>query len=326
MALLFAATVASAAVDGTVVNKTTGKPQPGATVMLMKIGAGGMQPVGSVKADAQGKFHFDENLDAPHLAQASFSGVTYNRMLQPGMPAGNLEIEVYNAAKKAPDAKLAQHIVFLEPGNGQLAVNESYFFTNTGNVTLHDPDSGSFRLVLPDGVDARVMATAPQGMPIQRAAEKTSQKSVHKVDFPIKPGETRFDVSYTVPFSGTGSFSGKLLYKDAETRVAVPPGVNLKGDGLIALGQEPSTNAPIFGIKAAEYKFDIEGTGSLQASQEAGGGDDGPQIVQILPRIYDNVLLVVIPALVALGLGFALLYRKGLARETAVPAGGKRRG
>ena len=53
--LLLLPIVASAAVDGVVVNRTTGKPQPGATVTLIRLG-NAMNTVGSVTTDAQGRF------------------------------------------------------------------------------------------------------------------------------------------------------------------------------------------------------------------------------------------------------------------------------
>ena len=43
------ASIATAAVDGTVTNRTTGKPQPGATVTLYKLGQNGLESVESVK-------------------------------------------------------------------------------------------------------------------------------------------------------------------------------------------------------------------------------------------------------------------------------------
>ena len=44
--------LAAAEVTGTVVNRTTGEPQAGATVTLYKFGQGGMEPVASTKTDA----------------------------------------------------------------------------------------------------------------------------------------------------------------------------------------------------------------------------------------------------------------------------------
>ncbi|MDZ4798810.1 MAG: hypothetical protein SGI92_11660 [Bryobacteraceae bacterium] len=51
---LLLAAVALGAVEGTVQNMTTGKPQAGATVTLVELGAG-MKSEGAVKTDAQGK-------------------------------------------------------------------------------------------------------------------------------------------------------------------------------------------------------------------------------------------------------------------------------
>ena len=55
-ALFLLAASAFGAVDGTVTNKTVGKPQAGATVTLFKLGGAGMEAVESVKSDASGKY------------------------------------------------------------------------------------------------------------------------------------------------------------------------------------------------------------------------------------------------------------------------------
>src|SRR5436190_23369185 len=81
--LAICAQLASAAVDGTVTNRTTGKPQPGATVTLYKLGQNGLESIESVKSDAAGKFRIDQNLKGPRLLQSAYDGVTYNHMLPP---------------------------------------------------------------------------------------------------------------------------------------------------------------------------------------------------------------------------------------------------
>ena len=85
IALLYAS-AASAAVDGVVMNRTTDKPQPGATVTLYKLGQNGLESVESVKSDAAGKFRIDQNLQGPRLVQTAYDGVTYNHMLPPNAP------------------------------------------------------------------------------------------------------------------------------------------------------------------------------------------------------------------------------------------------
>ena len=91
-ALLLFAPLAHAAIDGTVVNGTTGKPQPGSTVTLFQTTQQGPQNLGSVKTDAAGKFAFAQDVQpgvggGPLLIQAVYAGVQYNFTITPGQPA-----------------------------------------------------------------------------------------------------------------------------------------------------------------------------------------------------------------------------------------------
>jgi hypothetical protein len=239
--------MAQGAVDGTVMNRTTAKPQPDATVTLYRLGEAGMDSLESVKSDAMGAFHIDRTPQGPHLIQIAYDGVTYNHMLSPGSPATGLTLEVFNSSTRRGSAKVVQHMVLLEPVDNQLHVSENVIFQNDGRLAYNDPDNGTLRIFLPEeaGGQARVMARAPNGMPIQRAAQKTNRPEVYKIDFPIKPGETRFDVSYVLPFSSPSVFSGRALHGDAPIRLIAPAGVSLAGEGLESLGQEPHTQAKL---------------------------------------------------------------------------------
>jgi hypothetical protein len=155
-----------------------------------------------------------------------------------------------------------------------------------------------------------VTVTGPQGMPLQREA-KTREAGAYSVDFPIRPGETRFDVRYNMPFTPPGVFAGKTFYHDVTTRFAVPSGVTLTGDDLKSLGQEPTTQAAIFETNAASFKLNLEGSGSLQTAAAATEEDSGPQIEQILPPVYERAEWIIAAALVALACGFVMLYRRG---------------
>lgn len=315
---------ALAAVDGRVVNRTTGKPQPGATVTLYAVGgSSGMQALGSARSDAQGKFSINQPAEGTHLLQTAFEGVSYSHMLSPGTPSTGLELEVFNASRQPGQVKLDQHILVLEPSGQRLSVSESFFFTNAGKVTYNDPDGGTLRFVLPEKAEGepRVTAQAPRGVPVPRSAEKTGEPNVYKVNFPVKPGETRFDISYSLPFTDPGVFSGQLLYKGAMTKVAAPSGVTVKADGLEALGPEPSTNASLYTVKGDSYSLELQGSGALRSSEPA-GDDAGPAIEQILPRVYENLPWILGPTLLILALGFVLLYR----RPAPAPVKDNRRG
>jgi len=193
-----------------------------------------------------------------------------------------------------------------------MTVQETYLFNNTGKTAWNDPDNGELRFYLPAGAEgkAQVTATAPGGMGIPAALVKTSSPNILGVDFAIKPGETRFDVSYSVPYTAGAPFEGKIVTKDENTYLIVPNGVNIAGDGLNDLGQEPKTQAHLFGFSGAAYKIQLTGNAAPSASAgDADAGSDRPQLEQILPRIYDQKIPILAIALGILALGFALLYR-----------------
>ena len=64
------------------------------------------------------------------------------------------------------------------------------------------------------------------------------------MDFAVKPGETRFDLNYTVPYTEGASYQGKIVTKDENTYLIAPNGVTLKGDELNDLGHEPQHPGP----------------------------------------------------------------------------------
>jgi hypothetical protein len=219
-------------------------------------------------------------------------------------------VEVYNSSKQPGAAKVAQHMILVEPARGQLVVSESYIFRNAGKVTYDDPAGGTLKFFLPPATNGAVQvnATAPQSMPVPQAADKTSAPNVYKVGFPIKPGETRIDVNYVLPFTQPGTFEGKVLYKGGPTRLVAPSGVNVKGDGVKSLGQEPRTQATIYDVNGNDFKVEISGAGSLRQA-EASEDSGGSTIEEIPPRVYGNMKWILVLAFSILALGFALLYR-----------------
>jgi hypothetical protein len=303
-------------IDGTVVNRTTGKPQPGAGVLLTSMGQGGMSQLGAARAGADGKFRVEAAAEGAVLMQVTHAGVTYSQMLMPGAPTSGIEAVVYESSAKPDAAMVIEHVVMLQPGTGQVTVNETVILRNTGKVTYNNPVNGTLRLYVPGQAkdEVRVMARAPQGMPVPRQALKTSQPNVYKVDFPIKPGETSIDLAYTAPLAAPPVFAGKVLHAGSLLRLVVPTGVTLSGAGIARVGEEPQTKAQIYSATGPDYRVRIEGSGQLQAAAPAPAAqeeeDSGPPITQILPPAYDKMYWTLGLAGAILLLGFAMLYRR----------------
>ncbi|HTS31961.1 MAG TPA: hypothetical protein VMH81_39090 [Bryobacteraceae bacterium] len=304
-----------AAVTGTVINRTTGKPQAGATVGFNKLGQNGIELIDQAKSDANGKFVINQEVSGPpHLLRTAYDGVTYNHMLPPGSPTTDLTIDVYNSSKDPGRAKVTKHMLLFEPSGGQMTVNETYLYTNDGKVAWNDSDGGTLHFFAPN-VTGRVTAnaTAPGGMPIPAPVNKTSKSDIYAVDFSVKPGETRFDLTYTVPYTEGAPYKGKILTQDGDTYLIAPNGITLQGDGLKDMGTEPRTQAHIFGLNGTSYQIQLTGTEAAAPADASGGGDQaesgGPQIEQILPRVNRMTVGILSLALGILALGFTLLYR-----------------
>lgn len=317
LAALLLAAALHAAVDGTVVNGTTGKPQGGATVTLFKLDQNGPNAIETIKAGPDGSFKFAQDLQGPHLLQAVHDGMVFNRMLPPGQPTSGIAISVYSASADPGKAKVTTHMILLEPNSSELSVNESIIFQNEGNTAYYDTARGTLRVAIPDSAagKVRVMVSGPNSMPIERALEKTKAAGVYTVDFPVKPGETRFDLTYALPLTSPAKFDGKILH-DGPVRVVAPNGVTLTGD-VKQLGTEPQTQAGVFEVSAKSFSIGIEGTGSLRAAQgsvENEEEDGGSGLQQIRPRVYVRFKEILALCLVALAAGFVLLYRKGAAK------------
>ncbi len=311
-ALLLTCSPAFTAIDGKVINQTLGKPQAGATVTLYKLGQAGPEQIESVKSGADGSFHITQDAAGPRLVQAAYGDATYNHILPPGSASNNVTVEVYESSKKPGAAKVDQHVVVFEPVRGELMVNEWYIFRNDSKITYNDVEGGTLHFYLPPAANGAVQVngTAPQGMPVPQAAEKTSVANVYKVGFAIKPGETRIDVNYHIPFKAPGVFEGKIIEKNAATRLVAPNGVTLKGDDIVPLGQEPRTKAGIYDVKRADFKIEIAGAGTLQGEDSSGedsGG--GATYEQIPPKVYGNMKWILALAFTILALGFTLLLR-----------------
>jgi hypothetical protein len=131
------------------------------------------------------------------------------------------------------------------------------------------------------------------------------------VNFPVKPGETRFDLSYSFPYTSGDPYAGKVPTKDDNTYLIAPNGVTLTGEKLTDLGAEPRTQAHIYGLSATSYKIQL--TGAAAAAEPAGGAgessDSGPKVEQIMPRVNSQTKVILALAFGILALGFVLLYR-----------------
>ena len=317
LAFVFIPAALFAAIEGTVINGTTGKPEPSVKVSLVQPGAGGMQAIASSTSDASGKFSIDHELPPPPaLLQADYKGVQYTQIQPPGRPTTGIQFQVYDSAAKPPQGMQMAHLIMIEPSPTSLEISETFLIRNESNTTFQDSSNGTAQFYPPQaaGDKVSVSVTPPTQMTINRSAVKAAKPGSFKIDYPVRPGETRYDMHYTLPASE--SFTGKVIEGERPTTIVTPLSVRLSGDGIKEMGVEQEVQARLYQVTASSYTIKIEGTGTIRERQgKADPAEDTgqPKTEEILAKVYDKMYWVLGLTFGILALGGTLLFRKGAA-------------
>jgi hypothetical protein len=287
IACLWALTGAAFAqnITGTVTNGTTGKPSSGDEVTLLSLSQG-MQEVGSSKTDAQGKFSLAAPADqgVPHMVRVTHNGVNYFPQGGPLMPgATTAQITVYDTAKKIDGLSQTVEVDRFE-AQGDTVQGIALFAVRNESKPPRTLDADqTFEFVLPSGATLdQGMARSPGGQPLNMSPTETTTKGRYAYSFPLKPGETQFQVSYHMPYKGEASFSPKPLGDVQHFVVMTPPGMSFAPKDKQRYQSMPdNSGASVMVATNAkpgdDLSFTLTGTGQFPAEgqQAAGGGDQG---------------------------------------------------
>jgi hypothetical protein len=276
-------------ITGTVTNATTGKPSAGDEVTLLSLSQG-MQEVASTKSDASGRFSFAAPADAnaPHMVRATHDGVNYFPQGGPLMPGSTTAaLTVYDSARKLDGLNQTVEVDRYQTDSKQLQGITLYAMRNQSQPprTLAD-DKRTFEIVLPDGAEVEsAQAKGPGGQPIAVELSPTSQKNHYSFNYPLRPGETQFQVSYHMPYNREASISPKPLGEIQHFVVMTPKGMTFTPKNPQQFQSMPDeTGAAIMVVTnvkpGQDLSFRIAGTGIFQAegqqsAQGAQGGEAG---------------------------------------------------
>jgi hypothetical protein len=287
LGLLAAGVLAQAAsVTGTVIDKTTGKPAAGDVVVLVDVQAG-MKEAARATTDAKGHYQVSEPGSGPYLVRVTHQGAGY--FIAAPQDSGPGNITVYDVAAKVDGVSIEDDVLDVESENGQLDVAEQYVVHNTSSPQLTQFSANSFEFVLPTGaVLDGAEATRPSGLPTNAIPQPLSQKGHYTFNVPIQPDEgdrqTLFTVHYHLPYSGTYTFSSKLLMPVDNFVVQLPRSIAFTaGSGLDFQPVHPPNQTPgvqFFLLKNAQagkpIAFTVAGTGSMPREDQGAAAGQQP--------------------------------------------------
>ncbi len=266
---------AGAPLTGVVQDATIGKPVAGVPVVIMLPGQEGMRPAAQTKTDAQGQFRLTIPASSQTvLLAAHFQGVDYYQPIQAGQ--AEAQLQVYEATSNTRGLRVHELATVLQPEHGQLAVVDEYMINNQlSPPRTWNRSGGIFKFRIPAGIKADgAQVIGPDGMTVQRTVVPTRQKNVYTLNYPLRPGQTRVQVSYRLPYNpAQANVNLSTLYPVGNLQVYVPPPMRFLSAKFSQLGTEDGYQVFSLANPPGNLNMRVEGNAPLpQAMQSAANG------------------------------------------------------
>ncbi len=267
-AALFALSAVAAAqtLTGTVTNGTTTKPAAHDDVVLIDL-MQGMNEAARTKTDAAGRFTLNVGSQGPHLVRVNHQGVNYFRMAPPGTTS--VEVQVYDAAKKVEGITGTVNVMRLQSDGSALQGLELYAVKNSSNPPTTLMNDRPFEFYLPPGAQVdQAAAQSPGGNPVNVSAVPAGSDGRYYIIFPIRPGETQFQIGYHMPYSGEATVQPRFTMPYEHVAVVLPKSMQFTPQTAGSFSPMDDNGSPIQVATnvtpGKQLGFRISGTGSLQ--------------------------------------------------------------
>ena len=272
LAAIFSLSLAQApaqTLTGTVTNGTTNKPAAGDEVILINLTTT-MEIAAKTKVDSAGKFSFQiAGPPGPHLIRAVHQGVTYHQMAPPGV--NSVDVQVYDVTTKVTGLSVTADVIRFQADSGTMQGVRLFVINNTSTPAKTQMNDHNFEFYVPAGAKVeQVQARSPNGQPIAAEAVPQAEKNRYAINFPLRPGETQFQVEFTLPYSGEIKIDPKPLYPAAHLVIVLPKTMQFKaanassfedmhepgqGDSQVEVAQQTKLGQPL--------SFTLQGNGVI---------------------------------------------------------------
>jgi hypothetical protein len=279
-ALALPVSLAAATISGTVTDKTTGKPAAGDTAVLLDLQQG-MTESAHTTIDSKGHYSFTvPDANGMHLVRVDHQKASYYGPVPPNTTTVN--VDVYDVAPKVDGLHLYADVERMETDQQGLSVTESYFVRNESKPPKTQLSAKSFEVYLPpNAILEGATAAGPGGMAVASSPVPTGEKGHYGFIFPLRPGETRFQIGYHVPYSGSATLHAQVSMPADNVAIMLPKAMTFSGQGFQQLQGDASgpgtqtwlsTNAK----PGTPVAFQVSGSGSMPREQQQAQGAGGP--------------------------------------------------
>lgn len=285
LACFSTAALAANHIIGSVRNQSRGEPAAGDEVILVRLDRE-MKDELRAKTDAQGAFTLTVQYpDKPYLVRVVHQGVSYE---QPASAGQALSIQVFDAATRVRGIRGTIEILRTGTIGKLLHVSDLVEIKNESSPPLTQAGERTFEVYLPANAKiVSVLAVGPGKIGAAISATSVPGELGHyTVNFPLRPGATKFAFNYDLPYHGHVVFQTKHAYPLQQFAVMIPPTMKFSSRSpafkILATGDSRYQVRAANQLQAGEGPgFEVSGTGTLpsvgdQANSQAGSPSPAP--------------------------------------------------
>lgn len=254
-------------ITGSVRNQSRSKPAAGDEVILVRVDRE-MKEEARAKTDAQGAFTLTvQHPDRQYLVRLVHQGVSYD---QPASSGQALSIQVFDAAMHVHGITGTIEILRTGTIGNLLHVSDLVEIENESSPSLTQAGERTFEMYLPANakIDS-VLAAGPGKIgAIISATSVPGEPGHYTVNFPLRPGATRFAFNYDLPYDGHAVFQTRHSYPFQQLAVMLPPTMKFSSRSLafkiLATGNNNYQVQAASQLSAGEGPvFEVSGKGAL---------------------------------------------------------------
>jgi hypothetical protein len=243
-------------ITGTVLNQSRSQPGAGDDVILVRLDDGTLEA--RAKTDARGAFAFAVQYpDKAYLVRVLHQEVDYDQQASAG---DVVSIVVFDAARQV--AGVTGTIEVLRTGtNGKLLhVSDMIEIKNESSPPLTRVGERTFEAYLPANAQIdSVLAAGPDKIAaVISAAAVPGEPGHYAVNFPLRPGSTKFAFNYDLPYEGHIAFSTRHAYPLEQLAIMIPPTMKF------------SSRSAAFHVLAGNNRYQVEAANQLAAGEGPG--------------------------------------------------------
>src|SRR2546422_3484783 len=130
---------------------------------------------------------------------------------------------LFRSSKKLAGISVTADVMRFQAQGKELQGIRLFAVDNHSDPPRTQMNDQNFEFYLPDGAQVdQGMAMTAGGQPINSAPVPQKEKNRYAFVFPLRPGETQFQLSFHIPYSGEATIDPKALYPAQHFVVMLP--------------------------------------------------------------------------------------------------------